>query len=112
MANEDITLEIIKAIREDVRQTRKEMEQRFEAMDQRFDGMDQRFDTVEERLALTSQRLDITNERLGVVESTMLTLARRQRTSIKALKATVEQGARLDLRVTDLEARVGRLEKR
>ena len=38
MANEDITLEIIKAIREDVRQTRKEMEQRFEAMDQRFDG--------------------------------------------------------------------------
>jgi hypothetical protein len=91
MAGEDITIEIIKAIRDEARQTRAEMremkvemDQRFDAVDQRFDGVDQRFDVIEERLALTNQRLDITNERLGVVESTMLTLARRQRTSIKA----------------------------
>ena len=119
MASEDITIEIMKAIREDVRQTsdevrqtRQEMEQRFDGVEQRFDGVDQRFDTMEERIALTNQRLDIANERLGVVESTMLTLARRQRTANKAFKATVEHRTRLDLRVTDLEARVGRLEKR
>jgi len=121
MTSEDITIEILKSIRDEARETKKAfealfdamdrrfdaMDGRFDSMDGRFDAMDRRFDTLEERVDLTSQRLDITNERLGVVESTLLTLARRQRATIKYL-----QGARLDGRVTDLEARVGRLETR
>ena len=73
--------------------------------------MDHRFDVLEERVDLTSQRVDITNERLGVVESTLLTLARRQRSMTKILKATAEAvgvvggGSRLDLRVGRLENR-------
>jgi chromosome segregation ATPase len=119
MAENDITIEILKTIREEARETKRALEERFDGMDQRFDGMeqrfdgmDQRFDVVEERLALTNQRLDITNERLGVVESTLLTLARRQRSMAKVLKATAAQGAPLDGRVTSLEARVGRPESR
>ena len=126
MASEDITIEILKNIRDEARETKREfqeqfaaMDQQFAAMGQRFDAMDQRFDTLEERVDLTSQRLDITNDRLGVVESTLLTLARRQRSMNKLLKVTAEAAAtavagvsRLDVRVTDLEARVGRLENR
>src|SRR6266496_3524486 len=122
MAGDDITIEILKEIRAELRGVNQRfdgmdkrfdgMDKRFDGMDKRFDGMDQRFDTLEERIDLTSQRLDITNERLGVVESTLLTLARRQRTTIKYLKATAEHGSGLDTRVTDLEARVGRLENR
>ena len=117
MASDDITIEILKSLRTEMRERfdgvdRRfdAMDQRFDAMDQRFDAVDQRFDTLDERVDLTSQRLDITNERLGVVESTLLTLARRQRITTKYLKAIAE--ARLDQRVTDLEARVGRLENR
>jgi chromosome segregation ATPase len=95
------------------------MDRRFDAVDQRFDAVDQRFDTLEECVDLTRQRLDIANDRLGVVESTLLTLARRQRSMNKLLKATADLagaaaagGSRLDVRVTDLEARVGRLENR
>ena len=49
-----------------------------------------------------SQSLEITNERLTIVESTLTTLARRQRATQKLLKTAV----------TDLELRVGRLETR
>src|SRR5262249_35855407 len=130
MASEDITIEILKNIRDEARETKREfqekfaamdqrfdaMDQRFDAMDQRFDAMDQRFDVLEERVDLTSQRLDITNQRLGVVESTLLTLARRQRSMNKLLKATAEVAgvaaagvSRPDTRPTDLEAAVDRL---
>jgi hypothetical protein len=100
MASEDITIEILKNLRS-------EMRERFDGMDQRFDAMDRRFDVLEERIDLTAQRLDITNERLGVVESTLMTLARRQRSTRNYLKTADE---RLGVRVTDLEGRVGRLE--
>ena len=111
MAGDDITIEILKSIRQEARDTKMEFQARFEAidrrfdaMDRRFDGMDHRFDVLEERIDLTAQRLDITNERLGVVESTLMMLARRQRSTRTYLKD------RVDVRVTDLEARVGRLE--
>lgn len=122
MAGSDITIEILKEIRRDVRDNSKRLEsmdQRLESMDQRLDSLDQRLDSLDQhvdsmdqRLALTDQRIDITNERLGVVESTLLTLARRQRLTLRFVKANAEATARLDGRVTDLEARVTRLENR
>jgi len=112
MPGDDITIEILKTIRDEARETRR-------AFTERFDAVDQRFDVLEERVHLTSQRLDITNERLGLVESTLLTLARRQRSMGKVLKASMDAAgaavagvSRLDTRVTNLEERVGRLENR
>ena len=91
MAGSDLTIEILKGMR-------KEMRERFDGVDERLDGIDERLDVLDERLDLTIQRLDITNERLDVVESTLLTLARQQRIFMK--------------HTTDLEGRVGKLEKR
>jgi hypothetical protein len=107
MAGSDLTVEILKGIREEMRDMRKTFELRFDGIDQRFDRIDQRLDTVAERGEITSQRLDITNERLGVVESTLLTLARRQSATLKYVKATAEHVSRLDVRLTDLEGRPG-----
>ena len=101
MAGSDITIEILKDIRREVRETGK----RVDSIDQRLGSMDARLGSMDTRLELTSQRLDITNERLGVVESTLLTLARRQRTTIKYVKAVADHVLRLDGRMTDLESR-------
>jgi hypothetical protein len=94
MAGSNITIEILKDIRRDVRDTKTQV-----------DSIDKRVTSIDERLELTSQRLDITNERLGIVESTLLTLARRQRTAIKYVKAVADHVLRLDGRVTNLESR-------
>ena len=37
MAGDDITIEILKSIRDEARETKSEFRQRFDAMDQRFD---------------------------------------------------------------------------
>ena len=91
MAGSDVTIEILKGMR-------KEMRERFDGVDKRLNRIDKRLDVLDERLDLTIQRLDITNERLDVVESTLLTLARQQRIFMK--------------HSTDLEGRVAKLEKR
>ena len=90
MAGSDLTIEILKGMR-------KEMRERFDGIDSRLDGIDKRLDVLDERVDLTIQRLDITNERLDVVESTLLTLARQQRMFMK--------------HSTDLEGRVAKLER-
>ena len=94
MASADITIEILKDIRREVRETKKDVE-----------SISKRVDSIDERVKLMDQRLDITNERMGVVESTLLTLARRQRTTIKYVKAVADHVLRLDRRVTNLESR-------
>lgn len=94
MASSDITIEILKDIRREVRETKKDVE-----------SISKRVDSIDERVKLMDQRLDITNERMGVVESTLLTLARRQRTTIKYVKAVADHVLRLDRRVTNLESR-------
>jgi len=105
MAGSDITIEILKGMRKEMRERFDGIDKRFDGIDRRLDGIDKRLDGIDgrievldERLDLTIERLDITNERLGVVESTLLTLARQQRIFLK--------------RGDDLEARVAKLEKR
>ena len=101
MAGSDLTIEILKEIRRDVRDNSKRLDgidKRLDGIDKRLDGIDKRLEVLDERLDLTIQRLDITNERLDVVESTLLTLARQQRIFMK--------------HSTDLEGRVAKIEKR
>ena len=98
MAGSDLTIEILKSMRKEMRERFDGMDKRFDGVDKRLDGMESRLEVLDERLDLTVQRLDITNERLDVVESTLLTLARQQRMFMK--------------HAADVEGRVAKLEKR
>jgi chromosome segregation ATPase len=87
MAGQNITVEILKDIRDEIRGMRSEQ--------------------VE-----TNQRLGATNERLDTVETTLLDLAEQQRFVVRYTKAISERDARLEPRVTSLEARVDKLESK
>ena len=89
MASSDVTIEILKEIRDGIRET---------------NG----------RLDLTNKRLDglesTVNLRLGAVEGTLLELAEQQRFVVRYTKAISERGIGLESRVHDLETRVDKLE--
>jgi hypothetical protein len=87
MAGDDMTVEILKDIRDEIRGMRSEQ--------------------VE-----TNQRLGATNERLDTVETTLLDLAEQQRFVVRYTKAISERDARLEPRVSNLEARVEKLESK
>jgi chromosome segregation ATPase len=76
----DITVEILKDIREEIRGMRAEQVQ--------------------------------TNKRLDTVETTLLDLAEQQRFVVRYTKAISERDARLEPRVSSLEARVEKLESK
>src|SRR4051794_35598766 len=82
MADGDITIEILKDIREEIRATNRRLDttnQRLDVSIERLDATVERLDATVERLDITVQRLDVTNQRLGVVESTVLGMAEQQR---------------------------------
>jgi hypothetical protein len=83
----DITVEILKDIRDEMRGMRAEQ-------------------------VLTNQRLDQTNQRLDVVETTLLDLAEQQRFVVRYMRAISERDAHLEPRVSSLEARVDKLESK
>ena len=84
MADSDITVEILKDIRDEIRGVRSE---------------------VRELRTGTSVRLD-------VVESTLLDLAEQERFVVRYTKAISERDSRLEPRVSSLEARVDKLESK
>jgi len=98
MAGSDITIELLKGMRKEMRERFDSVDKRLDSVDKRLDGVEKRLDVLDERLELTMQRLDITNDRLDVVESTLFTLAGQQRIFIK--------------QTSDLAGRVGKLERR
>jgi hypothetical protein len=53
-----------------------------------------------------------TNQRLDTVESTLLDLAQQQRFVVRYTKALSERDSRVETRVSDLEARVDKLESK
>jgi hypothetical protein len=83
----DVTVEILKDIRDEIRGVRGEQVQ-------------------------TNQRLGLMTERLDVVETTLLDLAEQQRFVVRYTRAISERDARLEPRVTGLEARVDKLESK
>ena len=83
----DITVEILKDIRDEMRGTREEVR-----------GM--RAEQVQ------------TNHRLDVVETTLLDLADQQRFVVRYLRAISERDTQLEPRVSNLEARVDKLESK
>ncbi|HVV49571.1 MAG TPA: hypothetical protein VHO06_07925 [Polyangia bacterium] len=91
MAGSDITVEILKDIREAVR------------------GTNVRLDSMEQSL---SQRLDGVTQRLDLVETTLLDLAEQHRFLVRYTRATSERESRLEPRVNALESRVDKLESK
>ena len=83
----DVTVEILKDIRDEMRGMRAEQVQ-------------------------TNERLAQTNQRLDVVETTLLDLAEQQRFVVRYMRALSERDTQLEPRVSNLEARVEKLESK
>jgi chromosome segregation ATPase len=83
----DITVEILKDIRDEMRGTREEIR------------------------GVRAEQIQ-TNHRLDVVETTLLDLADQQRFVVRYLRAISERDTQLEPRVSSLEARVDKLESK
>ena len=91
MAGSDITVEILKEIRDEIRGT-----------NARVDATNGRLDTMEHVLS----------NRLGAVETTLLDLAEQQRFVVRYTKAISERDNRIEPRLSSLESRVDKLESK
>jgi len=91
MAGSDITVEILKDIRDDIRGVRTEFR---------------------EEIAGVRTELQKHTERFGMVEKAHLDLAEQQRFVVRYTKAISERDSRLEPRMSALEARVDKLESK
>jgi hypothetical protein len=91
MAGSDITVEILKDIRDDIRGVRSEFR---------------------EEIAGVRTELQKHTERFGVVEKALLDLAEQQRFVVRYTKAISERDSCLEPRMSALEARVDKLESK
>ena len=98
MADSDITVEILKEIRDEIRGVRGEVRELHADTNQRLDA--------------TNQRLDANNQRLDLVETTLLDLAEQQRFVVRYTRTISERGTSLEPRVSALETRVEKLESK
>jgi predicted nuclease with TOPRIM domain len=120
----DLTLEVLRQIRDEVHSTNERLEELRGDTNERLDAMTERLDA-------TNERLDATNERLDRHEEVLIQLVQGQTRHERALGKLVDEvqalGARFDNfltgshqrshqeisdRVAALSDRVGRLEER
>ncbi len=106
MADSDITVEILKDIRSELRGVRTEVHDLRTDANQRFESL--RTDLRDEIHGLRND----TNQRFGVVETALLDLSEQQRFVVRYLRAIAERHAEVEPRVSALESRVGKLETR
>jgi len=104
MAGTDITIEILKDIRDEIRELRADTNARLDATNARLGMVES---TLTQRLGAVESTL---TQRLGAVESTLLDLAQQQRFVVRYTKAISEREIRLEPRVSALEGRVDKLE--
>ena len=96
MAGGDVTIEILKDIRDDIRGVRSGVSDvRAEVHDLRADVHDLRADT---------------NKRFALVEAAILDLAEQHRFVVRYTKAIADRDGQLEPRVSALESRVDKLE--
>jgi chromosome segregation ATPase len=96
LANDDLTLAVLREIRDEVRSTRTELGARLDETNARLDE--------------TNARLGETNARLGVLEHTMLDLAEQQAFVVRWLKGNTTRERRVERDLLKLTARVEALE--
>ena len=102
MAGSDITVEILKDIRDDIRGVRTEFREQIAGVRTEF----------REQIAGVRTELQKHTERFGVVEKALLDLAEQQRFVVRYTKAMSERDSRLEPRLSALEARVDKLESK
>jgi chromosome segregation ATPase len=100
----DLTIQILKEIRDDARKHAAEVNQRFEKMDQRFEKMDQRFEKMDQRFEMQEQRFEAIETALRDMAQQLVMLAR-------GIKTALESRADTDRRIESLEDRVEKLER-
>lgn len=111
MAGSDITVEILKDIRDDIRGVRTELRDVRTELREEIHGV-----RTELREAIHGVRtelgaeLRIHTESFAVVETALRDLAEQQRFVVRYTKALAERDVRLEGRVTSLESRVEKLE--
>ena len=88
---ENLTVEILKQIRDEIVRGNAALGSRIDA---------------------TNERLDVSNERLGAVEGALLDLAQQHRFAVRGIRALGQRDIRTDARLDALEGRVDSLEKR
>ena len=91
MADSDVTVEILKDIRDEIHGVRTDLR---------------------EEIAGVRTELQKHTERFAVVENALLDLAEQQRFVVRYTKAISERDSRLEPRVSDLESRVDKLESK
>ena len=98
MAGGDITIEILKDIRDDIRGVRSGVH-------------DLRGEVHELRTEVKDLRSD-TNKRFALVEAAILDLAEQHRSVVRYTKAIADRDGQLEPRVSALESRVDKLESK
>ena len=96
MADADLTVAILREIRDEIRTTRVELKAEIGQTNKRLDDLTDRVDGV-------NSRVDGVNQRLDVVEITLKDLAGQQQILTRYLKNVVD---RHDERLTRLETRI------
>ena len=81
MAGPDITIEILKEIRDTARATSARLDSLEGTFNRRFDVMGERLEVVTDRLTVVTDRLDVMSDRLDLVETTLLDVVRESRST-------------------------------
>jgi hypothetical protein len=102
MGSSDITVEILKEIRDEIRVLRADTNVQFNGVRGEIQGV---------RGEILQLRAD-TNERFGVVESSLHDLTEQRHSFVQYARAMSERDARLEARVGALENRVDKLESK
>jgi uncharacterized protein (DUF3084 family) len=104
MSDSDITVEILKDIRDDIRGVRTELREEIHGV---RTELRQEIHSVRTELGA---ELRLHTESFAVVEATLRELAEQQRFTVRYTKALAERDVRLEGRVSSLESRVDKLE--
>lgn len=94
----DLTLAVLREIRDEIRSTRDELRSTREELSSRIDG--------------TNTRLDHLTARVGAVEHGLLDLAEQQRFIVRRLVARTSRDRRVDTELATLRLRIDALEQR
>ncbi len=98
MAGSDITVEILKDIRDATRNTNTRLDSLETALTRRLDGV--------------TDRLDLVTQRLDLVETTLVDLTEQHRFVVRYTRAMSERGTEIEPRLSALENRVDKLESK
>ena len=110
MTTSDLTVEILREIRDEARQTNRRLaavESRLGSMDQRLESMDQRFESMDQRLESMDQRLGRTEQGLSDLGQFMRQIALDQARHERFHTHHVDV---LERDVEDLKGRVRKIE--